>query len=308
MKKSILLLSCLFALGSASPIARADEPSAPTAALTALKAAGFKVGNARGGGYDVDYTGVKTFDDAVFTHLTALGTVRSMSGDGAGINDAVLARIAKLPGLERFFVNGSTVTDEGLASLAAAEKLQHLGIHHGQKALTGKGLLALKDRPNFKSVEFGGMQGIDDQTVGYLAELPHLRSINIYHTMHTRASLPLLVKKNPLLESISLNPHFDPTRFTPADIAALAPLKNLRELSLNDMVLPYENGLEHVTKLAGLKKLSVEYSVYKDEDLAKLRAAMPALEIKSGSRAKEENRAAWDERVAKMNKAAGKTP
>lgn len=57
------------------------------------------------------------------------------------------------------------------------------------------------------------MQSIDDESVSYLAELPHLRAINIYHTLIPRASLPLLVKKNPLLEKFALNPHVDPKRF-----------------------------------------------------------------------------------------------
>jgi len=305
MKQPSLFLSSLIIFAAATLTVPAAETSAPVAAL---KAAGFKVNNVNGGGYFIDYTGVKVFDDATFAHFAALGNVRRLSGDGAAINDAVLARLAKLPELESFFVNGSTVTDEGLAALSAAPKLQHLGIHHGPKGLTGKGLLAFKDRTNFTSIEFGGMQSIDDESVGHLAELPHLRSINIYHTLNTRASLPLLVKKNPLLEKFALNPHFDPKRFSAEDIALLAPLKNLSELSLNDMVLPYENGLSHLTALKGLKKVSVEWSIYKDEDLAKLKAALPGVEIKSTNRAKEEELAKWNERVAAMKKEATTKP
>ena len=152
------------------------------------------------------------------------------------------------------------------------------------------------------------MEGIDDVTVGYLAELPHLRSINIYHTMNTRASLPLLVEKNPLLEKFSLNPHFQPERLTAADIPMLAPLKNLKELALHDMVLPYEGGLVHLKQFKGLKKLDIEWSIYTDEDLVKLRADLPGVEIKSGNRAKEENLAIWNERVAQLEKNAGAKP
>ena len=177
-----------------------------------------------------------------------------------------------------------------------------------RKVFKGRGLLALKENRNFTFIEFGGMQGIDDETVGYLAELPHLRAINIYHTMNTRASLPLLVQKNPLLEKFAMNPHFQPERFSAADIATLAPLKHLRELSLNDMVLPYEGGLEHLKKLTALKKLSLEWSIYRDEDLAKLKAELPGVEIKAGNRAKEQEITRWNERVARMNKAATQKP
>ncbi len=210
--------------------------------------------------------------------------------------------LATLPELEHFFVNGSKVTDQGLAALAAAPKLQHFGMHHGPKELTGKGLLAFKDKPNFTSIEFGGMGGITDETVGYLSELPQLRSINIYHTANTRASLPALARKASALESFSINPHFEPARFSDADLAMLAPLKNLRELALNNMVLPYENGLAHLQALTGLKKLSIEWSYYTDEDLAKLRTALPALEIKTSHRAAAEKLVLWKERVADLTK------
>ena len=268
-----------------------------------MQAAGYKVSNAKGGGRSVDFGTVKVIDDASIAHIAALADVRHLSGTGEGVDDAVLAKFVKAaPELENLFVNGSTISDEGLTVLAKLPKLKHLGIHHGQKEMKGKGLLALKENRNFTSIEFGGMQGIDDVTVGYLAELPHLRAINIYHTMNTRASLPLLVKKNPLLEKFSLNPHFDPQRFSAEDIAMLAPLKNLSELLLNDMVLPYENGLSHLTALKGLKKVSLEWSIYKDEDLAKLKAALPRVEIISTNRAKEEELAKWQERVEAMKK------
>jgi hypothetical protein len=274
-----------------------------------LESAGFKVHRHKAGGYSVDFGKVKVLDDASIANIAALREVRELSGTGEGVDNAVLAKLVKAaPDLETFFVNGSTITDEGLTVLAKLPKLRHLGVHHGPKELKGKGLLALKDNANFKSVEFGGMQSIDDESVGYLAELPHLRAINIYHTMNTRASLPLLVKKNPSLEKFSLNPHFDPKRFSAEDIAMLAPLKNLSELLLNDMVLPYENGLSHLTALKGLKKVSLEWSIYKDEDLAKLKAALPGVEIISTNRAKPEELAKWNERVEAMKKEATKKP
>jgi hypothetical protein len=291
----------LFTSGSAGQ----DLP--PQAAQ--LEAAGFKVHRHNSSGYSLDFGKVKVFDDVCIGNIAALGNVRELSGTGDGVDNAVLAKLVKAaPDLETFFVNGSTITDEGLTVLAKLPKLRHLGIHHGPKEMKGKGLLALKDNANFKSVEFGGMQSIDDESVGYLAELPHLRAINIYHTMNTRASLPLLVKKNPLIEKFSLNPHFDPKRFSAEDIAMLAPLKNLSELLLNDMVLPYENGLSHLTALKGLKKVSLEWSIYKDEDLAKLKAALPGVEIISTNRAKEEELAKWNERVEALKKEATKKP
>ena len=294
------------ALLLAAPFSQAEEPSPHVAAL---QAAGYKVYKANEGGHNVDFGTVKVLDDASLANIAALGDVRQLSGTGEGVDDAVLAKLVKAaPALERLFINGSTITDEGLSVLAKLPNLKHFALHHGPKDLTGKGLLALKGNENFKSIEFGGMQSIDDESVGYLAELPHLRAINIYHTLNTRASLPLLVEKNPLLEKFSLNPHFEPKRFSADDIATLAPLKNLSVLSLNDMVLPYENGLSHLTELKGLKKVSLEWSIYTDEDLAKLKAALPGVEIISTNRAKEEELAKWNERVAAMKKEAADKP
>ena len=74
------------------------------------------------------------------------------------------------------------------------------------------------------------------------------------------------------------------------------------------MVLPYEGGLVHLKQLKGLKKLDIEWSIYTDEDLAKLRADLPGVEIKSGNFAKKENLAIWNERVAQWEKDAGGKP
>lgn len=287
-------------------ISQAKDPS-PHAA--ALQAAGYRVNNVDKGGYSVDFGTVKVIDDASLASIAALGDVHQLSGTGEWVDDAVLAKMVQAaPELQTLFINGSTITDEGITVLAKLPKLQHFGLHHGPKELKGKGLLALKGNQNFKSIEFGGMQGIDDESVGYLAELPHLRAINIYHTLNTRASLPLLVKKNPLLEKFVLNPHFDPKRFSADDIATLAPMKNLSDLSLNDMVLPYENGLSHPTELKGLKKVSLEWSIYTDEDLDKLKAALPGVEIISTNPAKEGELAKWNERAAAMKKEAVEKP
>lgn len=306
MKTSYYQAASFAALLLAAAMSPAEELS-PLAA--ALQAAGYKVSSAKGGGHNVDFGTVKVIDEASLANMAALGDVRHLSGTGEGVDDAVLAKFVKAATeLEYLFINGSTITDEGLAVLARLPKLRHFGLHHGLKELKGKGLLALKGSQNFASIEFGGMQGIDDKSVGYLAELPHLRAINIYHTLNTRASLPFLVEKNPLLEKFSLNPHFDPERFSAADIATLAPLKNLRELALNDMVLPYEDGLAHLKALTSLKKVSLEWSIYKDEDLAKLKAELPGVEIISTNRAKEENLAIWNERVARMNKTTTRKP
>ncbi len=283
------------------------EVSSPHAA--ALQAAGYQVRQRGEGGQTVDFGKVKIIDDASIAHIAALTDVRHLSGTGEGVDDAVLAKLVKAaPALEELFINGSSITDEGLTVLGQLPKFKHFGLHHGPKGLKGKGLLALKGNRSFTSIEFGGMQSIDDETVGILAELPHLRAINIYHTLNTRKSLPLLVKKNPLIEEFALNPHFQPDRFSAADIALLAPLKNLRELSLNDMVLPYEDGLAHLKALTGLEKLHLEWSIYTDADLAKLRAELPSVEIKAGNRAKEENLTHWNERVARVNEATPGKP
>lgn len=290
----------------ATTLSRGEEAS-PHVAF--LQSAGFKIHPMGDGGFSIDFPEPKAFDAATLAHIAALGDVRRLSGNGEGIDDTVLARLAKAaPVLEYVFINGSALSDAGLAALATLPALKHFGLHHGPKELKGKGLLALKGNKHFTSIEFGGMASIDDETVGYLAQLPQLRSVNIYHTLNTRTSLPLLVQKLPLLESFALNPHFEPTRFSAADIAALSPLKNLRELALNDLVLPYENGLIHLKALTGLKKLSVEWSFYTDEDLARLRAALPGVEIKAGNRAAEDKLALWNERVEEMNKAATKRP
>ena len=265
------------------------EVSSPHA--DALRTAGYQVHYENEGGYKIDFGKVLVIDDASIANIAALGDVRHLSGTGEGVDDAVFVKMVNAtPSLEYLFINSSKITDEGVKVLAKLPKFQHLGLHHGSKEFTGKGLLALKDNPTFKSIEFGGMSSIDDVSVGYFAQLPHLRSIGIFHVMNTRASLPLLLEKNPLIEEFALNPHFQPSRLTAEDIALLTPWKNLSKLSLNDMVLPYENGLSHLTALKGLK------------------AALPGVEIISTNRAKEEELANWNKRLRAMTDAATEKP
>ena len=286
MKRFIIFVAALVLNVFASP-SWSEEAAPPQ--MAALKAMGITVSKAHGGTYNIDIRDANALTEEAWTKIETLGAVRKFNvGAGAEFTDVTLARMAGFRGLEEIFINGSAITDEGIAVLARLPKLQHFGMHHGPAALTGKGLLALKDHAPFRSVEFGGINGIDDRTAGYLAQRPQLRAVKLFHTRNTRASLSQLAAL-PVLESFCLNPHWEPKRVDPADIALLAPAKQLRELDLGDMVLPFENGLTHLKGFAALKKVSLEWSYYTDEDLAKLRAALPGLEIKTGNRAGEKN-------------------
>lgn len=299
MNRLMLSVACLLLSVIANPL-RGEETAPPQVA--ALKASGIAVSSAKGGGFNVDIRDAKVLTEESWARLESLGGIRKISvGAGHEFTDATLASMAGLQTLEEIFINGSAITDEGLAALARLPKLAHFGMHHGPGALTGKGLVALKAHAHFRSVEFGGMSGIDDRTAAFLAQLPQLRVVKLFHTRNTRASLPQLAAL-PLLESFCLNPHFEPTRITAADIALLAPAKQLRELDLSDMVLPFEDGLAHLKALPALKKVSLEWSYYTDEDLAKLRAALPGLEIKTGNRAGEDKLNEWNKRLRESGK------
>src|SRR5262249_53340909 len=105
------------------------------------------------------------------------------------------------------------------------------------------------------------------------------------------------------LESLSLDPNFSPS-FTGNDFVHLEPLSNLRELSLSNMVLPYDDGLSHLKGLK-LKTLTLFDCWIAAPDLEKLQADLPKTKI-IRKFSLDENAKNWHMYAAKRKKPAKK--
>jgi hypothetical protein len=265
-----------------------------SASITDLKATGIAVNPWPQGGWKADVRSTTLLNETAWKALEAVPDLKGFSVGGDGFGDAELARLAKIRTVQRIFINGGTVTDDGLAVLAALPELHYLGFNHSTR-LTASGLLALKDRTTLTAIEFGGCI-IDDTGVKTIVQLTYLTELRIGHVRITRASLPLIAGLEHL-EVLEITPNWDPRAYTAADLAALSRMKALRELEIHDMVLPYTDGLAQLVPITTLTKLKLYWCYVDPVDLQKFRTARPDVTLDVQNAAGEDKRLAFEKRI-----------
>jgi hypothetical protein len=271
-----ILYSVLTTVVITNAIRAADPPE-----VLELRKAGLNVGGVRTGGFSVGVRSATDLTEAVWKNLEAIDLrFFFLGGDGSQFGDKELARLCKIKSVERIFVNGPTITDDGLAALAEAPNLSRFGAHHAETAgvFRGTGFAALKDAKNFQELEFGGCL-INDKGLEGLAQLTQLMT---------------------KLEHLGLGAAFSPD-FTGADLRHLAGLKNLNELIVEKMGLPYDDGLSHLAALKHLKKLTLRECGITEEDLARLKKELPDTQIEFKP-ASEENIKRWTQALERKRK------
>jgi hypothetical protein len=290
---ALLLSACALAL----PL-HADD----AAAVAALAAAKIKASAIREGGWSVDVVDAHALSEEAWTQIGQLTLIRRFSGNGEQFDDAALARIAKLPAIETLFFNAPAITDAGLAVLATMPKLRSFGVDHSSR-ITGSGLAPLKGRSAFTTLHFGGCI-VGDEGVKTISQLVQLEDIGLGHTRITRACFPLLASM-PALARLEITPNWDPLYYTAADFAAFSSMKRLRELELHDMVLPWEDGLDHLKPIASLATLKLYWCYLSAADAAKLKAALPAVAVDIRNPAGEDKLKQFTDRLDKLKAGAG---
>lgn len=239
--------------------------------------------------------------DEAWKEIEALGA-RNIYVSGKGIDDAALARFAKSP-LEGLSIDGSSLTEAGLAVLKDMRQLQALGLSHAL-ALKGPGLAAIANHPTLTTVSVGGT-GVGDAAMAPIASIRQLKKLALNHDQVTDAGLAALAN-HPALESLMFSPQMTP-RLTDESLKTVATLQALRELTINDTVLTYDGGLRLLKQLPNLQKLTLGKVGLSEADLAKLKADLPKVEIKF-TPAAEDAVAKWQQQAEKMKAAGGKKP
>lgn len=96
------------------------------------------------------------------------------------MTDAVLARVAALPGLTALGLSNSPrLTDAGLAVLAGMPQLRHLDL--SGCPITDEALAVLRELPDLEMINLGGTR-VTDAGVAYLAGCTRLRQVDLFHT------------------------------------------------------------------------------------------------------------------------------
>jgi hypothetical protein len=132
-----------------------------------------------------------------------------------------------------------------------------------------------------------------------IAQLTQLEDIGLGHTRITRASFPLLAAM-PVLARLEITPNWDPQPYTAADFSAFATMTRLHELELHDMVLPWDNGLDHLKAITSLTTLKLYWCYLSAADLAQLKAGLPAVTLDIRNPAGEDRLKQYTERLDKL--------
>jgi uncharacterized protein (TIGR02996 family) len=149
---------------------------------------------------------------------------------GGSFTDATLVHLGKATQLRGLDVGGSgaTVTDAGLAPLAALQGLRELSLWSLQR-LTGAGLEQLTGLRALRSLALYNCENVCDDALAHVAPFPHLEALHLGKCL----------------------------RVTDAGLSRLAGLGGLRELDLYDCERVTDAGLAHLSALTNLEKLNL---------------------------------------------------
>jgi beta-lactamase regulating signal transducer with metallopeptidase domain/HEAT repeat protein/Leucine-rich repeat (LRR) protein len=205
---------------------------------------------------DLDITGTYVTDAglkelAAFTHLEMLAL------GGPRITNAGLVHLKGLTTLKQLSLWFADITDEGLASIEGLTALERLNL--GSQKVTGAGLAHLRPLKQLNSLDLHG-PNFRGPGLAHLSGLTALKHLDI---------MPLGWGASPVTDRVD---------FQPQAFAALASLPLLEELSLSSMNIP-EAGAAELAKLRQLKFLALNRCTISNQDVRKLKRALPAARV-----------------------------
>ena len=224
--------------------------------------------------------------------------IRLIQTGGKGIDDAAIARLAKLDP-EGLGLDGSAITDDGCKYLAEMKSLRWLGVGHttlGKNGFNGSGFAQLKSLPKLERLGFGGTAA-GDEAMNAIGELSQLKEFSSWHTHFTVASNAAFRKLTHLTKLTLGNsmPAWDgkPRRLslTDATLDDLSQMPALEDLTLMQAKLTLP-ALEKLKSVPHLKSLKLDGVDIEPADVDKLRTELPTVKI--------EYKALTDEGKAKL--------
>jgi hypothetical protein len=218
----------------------------------------------------------------------------------ANATDAGLEQLAGLKRLESFTFRGSPVKGHAFAKFEGWTKLKSIRFH--SNSLDDKGLGNVCARfPNLESLNLIHSHDITDASAAHLLKLPKLKSIQINGPKITAAmlkNLPRLPLEHAMIDQGAIQPASEaiatmkavPTLrrlaiggkpLTDADLAALAGVNQVEELSFENLDLP-DSRLLQLQAFVFLKTLTLALrpAGYPSSTQAKINALLPKVEVK----------------------------
>jgi hypothetical protein len=215
-----------------------------------------------------------------FRRLGQLGRLRMLTL-GPGLDDRALALLAGLSELEYLQTNQSTMTDEGVKSIAPLRKLRTLKLFHPGKSFSGAGLAQLVELPNLEKLTVAGSLAFGDEGMAAVGRLTNLVEFRTWHAGQTLEGVRRL-KDLKKLKSLTLGQRLaykPPTTLSDETIAVLAEMKSLESLQLEEARLKVDS-LSQLSRLPGLKKLMLEGIDLPEADVDRLKGELSKVEVK----------------------------
>jgi hypothetical protein len=186
--------------------------------------------------------------------------------DGSGVTDNGLAYLAGASRLENLALFNTHITAAGLSRLPARERISTLWL--AGPTVTDSTLADISDLPNLRMLSIRGSPGVTDQGMPDLAKLDHLDFLVLHQTSVTDRGLQHL-SGLPELRMLNLQG----AGISGAGMESLAGLVQLTSLRLDETNVG-DDGLEWLGRLQNLRNLGLQPTPVTDkglESLAKLR-------------------------------------
>jgi hypothetical protein len=240
---------------------------------------------------DLDLSGVP-LADADLVHLEGLTSLTGLTLTSTSVTDAGLAHLEGLVNLKSLVLPLTGIRGEGLKHLGRMTQLSRLNLTGNQIA----DLSSLPPLPGLK-VLYLDRAPLGDSQFASLSKFPALETLYLLGTNVTDAGLASLGElKN--LKSLRLSQ----TKVTDAGMPTILNLKNLENLELAETKVT-DTTLDRLGELKGLKTLDLEKATVTDAGIARLKAALPGLQMMG-----EMNAANARTRAANRARAASSRP
>ena len=155
---------------------------------------------------------------AIIAKIPSIETL-NLNQVGGGITDAGLVSLVQgLPNLRVLGLSGSSITDDGLRSIATLKHLNQLVLE--RTAIGNEGLAHLRNLPELEYLKLAGTQVTDDGLV-HLTTLPKLKHLTLSQTDITGAGSVEHLKKLTKLEYLTVpRENFDDEHYKTLKAAA----------------------------------------------------------------------------------------
>jgi hypothetical protein len=270
--KALTLTLCSLLGLSALPLWGAEAD-----VVEALRAAQFNVKVVEGHATEIGW-GKGEWTPELWNKLPELPELSLVRGTAKFADAKALEVLTKLPKLHTVYFNATIFDDSGFAVLAKCKELQNIALDHNFN-ITGSGAAALKDLPKLRSLRFGGCTKMTSEAARACAQLTQLESLQFFHIGASDEDVAALLPLAGNLKHFVVASQFS-GELSGVALEHLATFKNLESLKFGEVVVTYDGGMKHLATLKNLKKLDLDKVGASEEDIAKLKAALPGCEIK----------------------------